>query len=550
VSPRIARGLAAVLALASGCDFGFRLSGEPPVAKAPAPTGKPTATAVASVEDPLGPRPELGAVRDFVPPEAAVHQGPGGITVWHLERKELPVVSVSFVLPYGSSSDPSDKPGTMSLLADMMDEGAGGRSALELSEALASLGASFGLGTNADSTTASLTALRTRFDASFEILCDVVARPKLEAKDFERVHKVWKNNLKKRADDPGSVAQTVLARTMYGPTSPYGHPSGGLLSRADAVKLADVRAAHASAWRPDRLVLVVVGQISRAEIDALLEKNLGRWSAKGEPLAPPAPSQVLESRPRSVLVHREGAVQSFVLVAGPGVAASSAEASPLELVNSAVGGSFTSRLNLELRERKNWTYGAGSRFSLARSQGTFYARTSLEAPFTGPGLAEIFRILEDVSAKGITADELSKAKAQDRRDLIETFEGATSASARFSQLAAAGLPPGYDGSAAKLRQVADLVALAPLSKQYLDPSKMTVVLVGDRATVKSSLRDAAVTLAPIEVDAEGRTEAEVQAAPEKTEKPKAEKPKTEKPKTEKPKTEKPKTEKPKPKTGR
>jgi predicted Zn-dependent peptidase len=301
------------------------------------------------------------------------------------------------------------------------------------------------------------------------------------------------------------------------------------------VKLSDLRAAHASAWRPDRLVLVVVGQITRAEIDALLEKNLGQWAAKGAPLAPPAPSAVLESRPRSVLVHREGAVQSFVLVAGPGVAASSAESSPLELVNSAVGGSFTSRLNLELREKKNWTYGAGSRFSLARSQGTFYARTSLEAPFTGPGLAEIFRIFEAVSSDGITADELAKAKAQDRRDLIETFEGATSASGRFSQLAAAGLPPGYDGRAAKLRQVADLAALAPLSKRYLDPAKMTVVLVGDRATITASLRDARLTLDPIEVDAEGRTAAEASAQSDKP-----------KPKTEKPKTAKPKTEKPKP----
>ena len=539
---------ALVVGLALGvaaCDFGFRLSGEPTVAKV-RPTPSASASAVptlVAVADPLGERPELDEPKAFKPPTMSVFQGPQGLTVWHLERPELPIATAAFISPYGAAIDPADKPGTMSFLADMLDEGAGKRSALEISESFATLGASFFASATLDGSSASVTALRTKFDAAFEILCDVVARPKLQAADFDRAKKLWMNNLKKRADEPMAVASTVLARQMYGEASPYGHPSIGLQSKSAAVDLATLKSLHQATWRPDRLTLVVVGQVTRADLEKSLAQNLGTWKPQGEAAKPAPVAAVKETRPRALLVHRPDAVQTVVLVSGPGVSASGSDSAPLGLINDAIGGSFTSRLNMKLREETNWTYGVGSAFTFVKGQGTFNVRSSVEAKFTGPALAEILRTLDDIHSNGLLPDEIGKTKAQDQRDMMQMFEGSTSIADRMRELAGLGLPSGYDASATKLRQAADESALKSLAKSHLDTSRMTIVLVGDKDVIKASLAPEDLKLEFLLVDAEGYTEAERPAKAEP--KPPAAKPKAPtKPATTKPAITKPATVKP------
>jgi zinc protease len=259
--------LVVIVLLAAGCDYGVRLSGTPPtqpVASAgPKPAGTGTAAAGA---DPLGPKPSLAAPKPFAPAAPQVFQGPNGITVWLVERPDLPLVTATFIVPYGSASDPPYRPGTMYLLADMLDEGAGQRGALELSDAVSALGASLSVYASADGSFAQVSSLKGKFDDAFAILADVVARPKLDTNEFGRVKKLWKNALKKRADEPNAVASVVTAAVLYDQRTPYGHPTSGLLSKADLIDLGALKGAYEKTWRPDRATLVVVGQITRAEI--------------------------------------------------------------------------------------------------------------------------------------------------------------------------------------------------------------------------------------------------------------------------------------------
>ncbi len=474
-----------------GCDFGVRLSGTPPeVAAAPTARLRPRPTSTPKVAvDPLGPKPTLAPPAAFEPVAPVVFQAASGLTVWLVERPALPLVTATFVIPYGSASDPAERPGTMHLVADMLDEGAGKRSALEVSETVAGLGANLSIHTTVDGSFAQVSSTRGKFDPSFAVLADVVARPRFEQKDFSRVKKLWKNALKKRADEPGAVAAVVTSSVLYDQRSAYGHPTQGLLSKVDLMDLGALKAAYDRAWRPDRATLVVVGQITRAEVEALLAENLGAWKGKGEALPAPKVTGVLAERPRLVLVDRPKAVQTVVMVARDGVVASDERAPSLSLVNAALGGSFTSRLNLNLREAKGWTYGVGSVFTTTRAQGSFYVRTEVEAPRTGESIKEILGELTKMSQSGLLEDEITKVKALDRGEIVETYETGAGAAGRFAQLASVGLPPGFDASASRVRQGASAEDLARLAKAHLDPAGFTIVLVGDRATVLPQLRE-------------------------------------------------------------
>ncbi len=503
MSPRrfVSLCLLAALPLVAACDFGVRLSGSPPIAKGSAPKGKPKSTSVAL--DPIGDKPVLGAPKPFEPAPPQVFQTASGLTVWLVERPELPIVSASLVVPYGSAVDPEDKPGAMALLADMLDEGAGKRSALELSELIAAAGASLSVSAGVDGSTATLVSLRSKFDTTFEAFADVVARPRLEQKDFTRVKKLWKNTLKKRSDDPMAVGALVAAAISYGPKAPYGHPSLGLLSKSDGVELGTLKGAYKKSWRPDRATLVVAGQITKKDLEALIEKHLGSWKAEGEAFAAPKLGTVVSERPKLVVVDRPKAVQTVIIVQRDGVSASDERAPGLSLVNDALGGSFTSRLNTNLREEKGWTYGIGSSFTATRGQGVFTVRTSVDATFTGPAVKEILRELDKLATEGLTESELAKVKAQDRGGLIETYEAVTGTAGRLAQLVTSGLPPSFDASASRLRQASTQADLARLAKEHVAPRSATVILVGDRTLIEKQMKDAGL-VAPVAYGVEGQ----------------------------------------------
>ncbi|AKT39448.1 M16 family metallopeptidase [Chondromyces crocatus] len=469
----------------------------------PPTTERPKAD-VGSAPDLLGPMPELGSPKEFNPPPPVVFEAANGMKVWLLERHALPLVSVSLVIPYGASSDPAGGAGLSYITADMMDEGAGKRDAVELSSAVKDLGATLSLSARTDGSVASLTVLKKNVEPAFSILADVVVRPRFDAKEWKRVSDLWQNGLRKRGDDPAQVARVVSSAALYGPGSPYGHPSDGLLADAQKIKLADVKAFYQSVWRPDRATLVVTGDITKDEVLKLVERDLRGWKAPKK--APP--SEVVPATngswkpPRLLLVDRAEAPQSVIMVLRDGVAASDSRAPLLDLINSALGGSFTSRLNQNLREEKGWTYGANSAFTETRGRGAFVAKAAVVAEATGPALKEMLGELTKMADAGLTPEEFSKVRAKDRADLVEIYETTSRTAQRLSMLSLLGLPPAHDVRATEARQKSTLAQLAELSSA-VDPKSAVVLVVGPRVQIEPQLQSLGLG-EPVFWDAEGR----------------------------------------------
>jgi predicted Zn-dependent peptidase len=471
----------------------------PPVPPPPPPQEPP------AVVDPVpSAKPELAPPRAFEPPAPQVYTAANGMAVWLLERHGLPLVSVTLSLPYGSAADPKGKAGLAFITTDMLDEGAGTRNAVELSTAVNDLGASLTTGATVDGSTVSLVVLKKNFRPALEIFSDVVARPRFDATEWKRVSSLWKNDLRKRAQEPSAVSRVALAAALYGPGSPYGHPVSGLLSTAEKVDLAGVKAFYAAHYRPDKATLVVVGDVTRAELDAQLAGAFASWKAPAK-AAPPSPvGKPLAQPPRLVLVDRPDAPQSVLLVAREGVAAADPNAPLLDLLNTALGGSFTSRLNQDLREEHGWSYGAGSHFAETRGTGAFFAYASVVTEATGKALQATLADLDKMAKEGLTAEEHAKVLAQDRADLVQTYETVGSIGRRLGALSLLGLPPGFDGAASKARQKATKAEIDKLGS-HVSPAGATIIVVGPAAAVKPQIEAAGLS-APEVYDAEGHPE--------------------------------------------
>lgn len=446
----------------------------------------PAVVTKGAVMDPIGPKPPLGSPKAFDLPPPSVFNAANGMTVWLVERHSLPIVSASLAIPYGAASDPKGKAGLAHVTAEMLDEGAGPRNAVEVSTGLNDLGAALGTSATLDGTIVSLTVLKKNFKPAFDIFSDVVARPRFEASEWKRVSALWKNDLNKRAQDPSAVARVVMSAALYGIDSPYGHPSDGLLAGATAIDLGAVKAFYATHYRPDKATLIVAGDVTQGEVTQAIEASLGTWAA---PKTPPAPLPVVivpEVHPALILVDRPDAPQSVIGVVREGVAAHDESAPKLDLINTALGGSFTSRLNQDLREDHGWSYGARSAFTESRGQGTFVARASVMTEATGQALKAMIADLDKMAKAGLSDAEIEKVKAQDRAELVRTYESVSGVSKRLATLAILGLPPGFDAIASRTRQQATKPALDLLGPR-VSPSGAIVVVVGPKAAVAPQL---------------------------------------------------------------
>ena len=460
----------------------------PPVAPAPPPPTAPV--------DPLGARPPLPPPPPFVPPVPVTYTRPNGMTVWILERHALPIVSVQVVVPAGASQDPTDKGGLALATANMLDEGAGARGALDISRDIDRLGATLSTGAYADYAFASITTLKKNLAPASAILGDVIVKPTFLPVEWKRVHDLWMNELKARASEPDAVASVVSMRQLFG-SDPYGHPSNGTLKSAAKVTLEDVKAFYGKTWRPDRATVVVAGDVTRAELDPLLDQVLGAWKAPAKPETTPlsvgqAESKAREGR-RVVVVDRADAPQSVLALVRPGVAAADPEAPALVRVNTALGGSFTSRLNQDLREEHGWSYGAHSRFSFNKRRGLFSAQAAVHTEHTGEALQAMLADIDSLAREGLTDEEVEKTRLIARGELVDAFESVEAAARRLARNAAVGLPADHEAKAALALDHASKDDLRKLAAAHVDAKNAIIVIVGPRAAIKPQLDKIGIT---------------------------------------------------------
>ena len=491
--------LAALMALSmSACKLWYGDGTPPPVARPapPLPGSGPGEPLNGGAADPLGARPALPPPPPFAPPVPVVYKRANGMTVWLLERHALPIVSLEIVVPAGAASDPEGKGGLALATANMLDEGAGTRGALDIARDIDGLGASLTTGAVSDYGFVSLTTLKKNLGPAAAILGDVVGKPSMSPVEWKRLHDLWVNDLRARVSEPDAVAHVVSLRQVFG-DSPYGHPNDGTIKSAAKVSLDDVKAFYATAWRPDRATIVIVGDVTKAEIDPLLDNVLASWRAPAGAEVAPAPVAAGKKAPapsrRVVVVDRPDAPQSVLAVVRPGVAASDRDAAPVTRVNTALGGSFTSRLNQDLREEHVWSYGARSRFSFSKAQGIFSAQAAVHTEHTGDALKAMLADIDSLAREGLTDEEVEKTRLIARGELVESFEGASAAARRLARNAGIGLPPDHETKASAALDAATKDDLKKLAARHVDVKDAIIVIVGPRAKIEPQLKAIGIT---------------------------------------------------------
>ena len=475
----------AIVSAAVVLSCGGAQTSSPVPVQAPPPAPAPSALA-----DPLGTRPQPPRSSPFVPPPPVVFTTANGITVWLLERHEVPLVACNMAVPFGASSDPRGKAGLAHVTANMLDEGAGRRGAIDLARELDDLGARLQTEANADSSFVSIAILKRNLDRAFALFGDVVARPRLDPAELKRVRDLWHNALLQREKDPDATARVVFRVALFGSDHPYGHPWDGTPVSAKAIGIDDVRSFYAAYWRPDIARLVCAGDVTREELATLLGAALGTWRAP--PGAPPA--AVLPAAPRGpwpkwVLVDRADAPQAVIAVVKPGIEASNPDLPALWLVNDAIGGSFTSRLNQDLREEHGYTYGARSRFSVSRGPGQVVVWANVATDKTGDALSAMLVDLRKFAADGMTEDEIERTRAQAREELVGVYESVEGIAGHLAADASLGLEPDYEAKAARVGQEAPRSQLDLLASRFYAPDPSLVVVVGPRSRIEKPIED-------------------------------------------------------------
>ncbi|WP_374474077.1 M16 family metallopeptidase [Arenimonas sp.] len=430
-----------------------------------------------------------------------------GIKLVLAERRGLPVVQMNLLLPGGYVADLGRKLGTSSFTMGMLDEGAGKYGALAFGDEAERLGANLGASASLDGGSAYLSALKENLDESLGLFATMLRVPRFEASELERVRQSWIAGIKQEKARPNSAALRLLPPLLYGQGHPYAIPFSGSGDEASIASLTrdDLLAYHQAYVRPEGSTLVVVGDTTLAEIVPLLEKHLGQWKGTGAAPAQPEVTEVaLPAKPRVFLVDQPGAIQANVYVGQLAPSSMDAKATEFEIANSVLGGEFSSRLNMNLREDKHWAYGSYSFVQAAKGQRPWLAFAAVQIDRTAESIAELQREISEYATGKAPAkpEEVAKIQASEIRSLPGSYETANAVLGAVGGIVRYQRPDDY-----VVQRKAKIEGLTPeavhAAAGTLKPEALTWVVVGDLSKIEEGVR--ALGLGEVQVvDADGK----------------------------------------------
>ena len=437
---------------------------------------------------PLGPAPDL-----VLPPQQHFRLS-NGLAVRLVEYRRLPIVALNLVVDAGGVHDPKEKPGLAGFTAAMLTEGTKRRSSTGISDEVGFLGASLGAGAGFDQASLSASGLSRHLDPLLDLFADVLLHPSFPAADFARVKDQRLVTLVQQRDQPGAIAARAFASTFWGP-HPYGHWLLGTEEALAATTREDLARFHATWWRPGRAELVVVGDVSRAELQAKLERALHAW--KGSPPPPAKPADHAAPATRTVLLEKSGAPQAFLILGMPGFERASPDYVPAEVAFQILGGGMASRLFRNLREEKGYTYGMYAHPEARKLGGASVLGGSVKADVTGKALVEVLRELQRMREEKPSDRELADAKASLVLSLPADFSTAGSIASKLAEEVIYGLPDDYWTRYVDEVEKVTGEDVQRIAAKYLDPARLLTVMVADPVSVKPQL--AGLPLGEVEV---------------------------------------------------
>ncbi len=438
--------------------------------------------------------PNLGPAPAVTLPAIQKRVLPNGVPVWIVEQHEVPVAQIDLIVGGGSAADPAGKYGLSSFTSAMLDEGAGPRDALQIADAIDYLGAELTTGSATDAASVRLHVPVAKLAEALPVMADVALRPTFPTREIDRLRDERLTDLQQARDDPSEIIRAAFPLVVFGRQHRYGTGGAGTTTAIKSFTADDLRAFHAAQYQPGNAALLVVGDVKPDAVMPLLEQAFGAWkpSATTAPAKVPEPAQ-LRAR-RVVIVDKPGAAQSQIRIGWVGVPRSIPDYYAIEVLNTILGGSFTSRLNQNLREQHGYAYGAGSTFDMRRVSGSFLAAAGVQTDKTGESVGEFFKELTGV-LKPISADEVARARNYVALSYPRNFETTRDIAAELAEMIVYDLPEDYFNTYVQKIQAVTPEQVQAAAKKYIQPDKFAVVIVGDRKSIEAPVR--ALNLGPI-----------------------------------------------------
>ncbi len=460
----------------------------------------PTSTAAKQKEDPDSSKlPKPGPDPKLVLPKIEKNKLSNGLEVWLVHQNELPIVSMNLVVKTGGTADP--KAGVASMTAALLDDGTKTRSVTEISKQLQSIGAQVNTGSDWDSSNVSLLTLTRNLDKALEVFSDVVVNPTFPETEFEVQRRRNAVQFLQRKNNANQIANIAYSSLLYGKTHPYGRPLAGDEESLKALTRDDLQKFYDSYYRPNNSVLIVAGEADAKTLMPKLEKAFETWKAASVTTTsvPPAPRF---EQPGIYIVDKPGAAQSVVTIGQIGVDRSNPDYFSLLVMNSILGGQFSSRVNMNLREDKGYTYGARSGWSFRRGAGPFSASADVQTAVTRESIQEFMKELNGIRGSiPVTQKELDYNKQSIIRRYPGAFETVGQISNQLSNLVVFGLPDSYFNDYIAKVNAVTVADVNRVANKYLDPSKMAILIVGDRKVIEPKLKELnGFTIAYLDVD--------------------------------------------------
>jgi zinc protease len=402
-----------------------------------------------------------------------------------VERRDLPMVDVEIVITSGAELDLPVHAGRTSMTAEMIDEGTPTRAALDIAEQLDYLGAQLDVQPGWDTTAVSLQVLSPRLDPALDILADILLNATFPEAEFRRKQMEHLTSLLQERDEPHLLAGKALAASLFGPAHPYGAPIGGTHEAIERLTCAEVVARYSAQFRPASTFLIVVGDVDTTAIVAAIDARLGSWSGTAPVVA--VPQATTGGSRRILVVDKPNAAQAELRVGHAAPPRDTADYFSLKVLNTVLGGSFTSRLNTILRERMGVTYGASSRFLLRRNGGLFTAGGAVDAPAAARSAQVIVEEMRRLMSERVPRAELQRAQSYLALGMPRSFETTEDIAAHLREQLLYGLPDDYWQTYVDRILAVTADDIMDAAARHLQPDGCVIAVVAEQQAVRNAL---------------------------------------------------------------
>ncbi|MEO8193979.1 MAG: pitrilysin family protein [Gemmatimonadales bacterium] len=449
--------------------------------------------------------PDIGAPP--AAPLAAAERGTlsNGMNVVLLRRAAVPVVRLSTIIDGGFAADNPARPGVAGMTMQMLTEGTTSRSSLVIADELASLGVNLSASSGLDVTRVGMSALTDKLDPALAIYSDVLVNPSFPQSDLDRVKQIALANIKQEQVQPFGMALRVLPALLYGASHAYAQPltGSGTEESVRSITREDLVTFHRTWFKPNHATIVAVGDIPMADLTAKLERAFASWKPGATPTKNVATVAAKDNR-TIYLLDRPGADQSYIIVGQLIAPKANADETAFELFNDAFGGAFTSRVNMNLREDKHWSYGAGSFPMDARGQRPWIVYAAVQTDKTKESLSEVVKELRTaVTSRPITSAETSAAKDRLIKSLAGRWETSAAVASALGEIETYGLPKDYYVTYSDAVRNASDAQINAAARKFVNPAQLVWVVIGDRAKIEAGIKELKLGDV-VQLDANGR----------------------------------------------